>query len=192
MAQAEQLRKNLTQPGILAALGAALLFGSGTPLAKLLLADVNPWLMAALLYLGSGIGLTLYRLLRKAPTVHLSRGEWPWLAGAIFTGGGSRPRSADAWIDSYASFGASLLLNAEKRLHRAPGLVRLQGKLRQAHCARHGGDSGRFVDPELARRGEVFRCCACLVRIGGLFLLGGSITTSRARYRSVTPLGSPL
>ena len=38
MAQTEQLRKNLTQPGILAALGAALLFGSGTPLAKLLLA----------------------------------------------------------------------------------------------------------------------------------------------------------
>jgi hypothetical protein len=37
MAQKEQLKKNLTQPGILAALGAALLFGSGTPLAKLLL-----------------------------------------------------------------------------------------------------------------------------------------------------------
>ena len=49
MAQTEQLRKNLTQPGILAALGAALLFGSGTPLAKLLLADVSPLLMAALL-----------------------------------------------------------------------------------------------------------------------------------------------
>jgi drug/metabolite transporter (DMT)-like permease len=61
LAQVERLRKNLTQPGILAALGAALLFGSGTPLAKLLLADVSPWLMAALLYLGSGIGLTLYR-----------------------------------------------------------------------------------------------------------------------------------
>ena len=49
MAQTEQLRKILRQPGILAALGAALLFGSGTPLAKLLLADVSPWLMAALL-----------------------------------------------------------------------------------------------------------------------------------------------
>jgi hypothetical protein len=87
MAQTEQLRKNLTQPGILAALGAALLFGSGTPLAKLLLADVSPWLMAALLYLGSGIGLTLYRLLRRAPAVRLPRGEWPWLTGAIFAGG---------------------------------------------------------------------------------------------------------
>jgi drug/metabolite transporter (DMT)-like permease len=82
MAQAEQLRKNLTQPGILAMLGAALLFGSGTPFAKLLLADMSPWLMAALLYLGSGIGLTLYRLLRRAPAVRFQRGEWPWLAGA--------------------------------------------------------------------------------------------------------------
>ncbi|WP_433970151.1 hypothetical protein [Tunturiibacter gelidiferens] len=75
MAQTEQLRKNLTQPGILAALGAVLLFGSGTPLAKLLLADVSPWLMAALLYLGSGIGLTQYRLLRRSPAVRLPRGN---------------------------------------------------------------------------------------------------------------------
>jgi drug/metabolite transporter (DMT)-like permease len=87
MEQKEQLKKNLTQTGFLAALGAALLFGSGTPLAKLLLTDVSPWLMAALLYLGSGIGLTIYRLVRGAPSVHLPYREWPWLAGAIFTGG---------------------------------------------------------------------------------------------------------
>jgi drug/metabolite transporter (DMT)-like permease len=80
LAQVERLRKSLSHPGILAALGAAPLFGSGTPLAKLLLADVSPWLMAALLYLGSGIGLTLYRLLQKAPAVQLSRGEWPCLS----------------------------------------------------------------------------------------------------------------
>jgi drug/metabolite transporter (DMT)-like permease len=113
MAQAEQLRKNLTQPGILAALGAALLFGSGTPLAKLLLADVSPWLMAALLYLGSGSGLTLYRLLRKAPAVHLSRGEWPWLAGAIFTGGVLGPGLQMLGLTRMPASGASLLLNAE-------------------------------------------------------------------------------
>jgi hypothetical protein len=87
MSQTKQLRKNLNQPGTLAALGSARLFGSGTPFAKLLLADVSPWLMAALLYLGSGTGLMLCRLLRRAPAVHLPRGEWPWLAGAFFTGG---------------------------------------------------------------------------------------------------------
>jgi hypothetical protein len=46
------------------ALGAALLFGGGTPLAKWLLSSVNPWLLAGLLYLGSGAGLSLYRLVR--------------------------------------------------------------------------------------------------------------------------------
>ena len=45
--------------GIPSALLAALLFGASTPLAKLLLVQVSPWLMAALLYLGSGVGLWL-------------------------------------------------------------------------------------------------------------------------------------
>src|SRR5258708_28242161 len=76
MVQTEQLSKNLSQPGILAALGSALLFGSGTPLAKMLLADVSPWLMPALLYLGSGIGLSLYRIAKRAPSVRLPRSEW--------------------------------------------------------------------------------------------------------------------
>lgn len=113
MSQAERLKRSLAQPGILAALGAALLFGSGTPLAKMLLADVSPWLMAALLYLGSGIGLTLYRLLRRAPTVPLPRGEWPWLAGAIFTGGVLGPGLQMLGLTRMPASGASLLLNAE-------------------------------------------------------------------------------
>jgi drug/metabolite transporter (DMT)-like permease len=44
-------------PGVLSALTAALLFGLGTPAAKLLLGPVDPWLLAGLLYLGSGLGL---------------------------------------------------------------------------------------------------------------------------------------
>jgi hypothetical protein len=38
------------------ALGAALLFGAGTPLAKLMLDAASPWLLAGILYLGSGNG----------------------------------------------------------------------------------------------------------------------------------------
>ena len=45
----------LPSPGVSAALGAALLFGTGTPLAKLILSDVSPWLLAGLFYLGSGM-----------------------------------------------------------------------------------------------------------------------------------------
>jgi hypothetical protein len=46
------------------ALGAALLFGASTPLAKLLGVDIGPQLLAGLLYLGSGLGLGVLILLR--------------------------------------------------------------------------------------------------------------------------------
>ena len=39
----------LGQPGVAAALAAAILFGASTPFAKLLLTAVNPWLLAGLL-----------------------------------------------------------------------------------------------------------------------------------------------
>jgi len=80
-------KEGVRQPGVTAALGAALLFGAGTPLAKWLLDSVNPWLLAGLLYLGSGVGLTLYRRLKHAPAVRLPRNEVPWFAGAILAGG---------------------------------------------------------------------------------------------------------
>ena len=48
-ADAAGLRTTLRQPGVAAALVAALLFGAGTPLSKLLLHSVNPWLLAGLL-----------------------------------------------------------------------------------------------------------------------------------------------
>jgi drug/metabolite transporter (DMT)-like permease len=75
------------KPGIQAALTAALLFGAGTPLAKALLTSISPWLMAGLLYLGAGLGLTLYRTLTHSPKVELPRHERFWFAGAILFGG---------------------------------------------------------------------------------------------------------
>ena len=51
--------------GVVAALLAALLFGAGTPAAKVLLSQTSPWLLAALLYLGSGIGLAVWRRVRQ-------------------------------------------------------------------------------------------------------------------------------
>ncbi|MEP7312923.1 MAG: EamA family transporter, partial [Pseudomonadota bacterium] len=47
----------LRNSGVGHALAAAVLFGAGTPLAKYLLGAVDPWLLAGLLYLGSGVGL---------------------------------------------------------------------------------------------------------------------------------------
>jgi drug/metabolite transporter (DMT)-like permease len=107
------LRYGLSQPGVCAAFGAALLFGAGTPLAKLLLHSVNPWLLAGLLYLGSGIGLTLYRRLSHAPSVRLYWHEVPWLAGAILSGGVVGPVLLMLGLTGMPASGASLLLNAE-------------------------------------------------------------------------------
>jgi drug/metabolite transporter (DMT)-like permease len=103
----------IRQPGIPAALGAALLFGAGTPLAKLLLNAVDPWLLAGLLYLGSGIGLALYRRLTHAPTVRLPLHELSWFAGAILAGGIVGPVLLMFGLTGMPGSGASLLLNAE-------------------------------------------------------------------------------
>ena len=105
--------ENGLNAGVAAALGAALLFGAGTPLAKLLLGDVGPWMLAALFYLGSGLGLAIYRLARRSPPVKLPTGEAKWLAGATISGGVVGPVLLMAGLTGMPASGASLLLNAE-------------------------------------------------------------------------------
>lgn len=85
------MASGLANRGVQAALASAVLFGAGTPLAKLLLGTVNPWLMAGLLYCGSGLGLLAYRLARRGLRVRLSRGSscrWP----ALWSPAASWPR----------------------------------------------------------------------------------------------------
>src|SRR5579862_1217437 len=84
--------------GVAYALIAALLFGASTPLAKLLLHDVSPVLLAGLLYAGSGLGLLILLTLRELRTrdtlaglARPSLGEVGWLAGAIIAGGVAAP-----------------------------------------------------------------------------------------------------
>jgi len=54
--------------GILCAFLAAMLFGASTPLSKVLLGQIEPILLAGLLYLGSGTGLALWRWLLTVPS----------------------------------------------------------------------------------------------------------------------------
>ncbi|MDE2261362.1 MAG: EamA family transporter [Gammaproteobacteria bacterium] len=100
---------------ITAALAAALLFGASTPLAKQLLRDTSPMLLAGLLYLGSGIGLTAGRLLRdrgwRAPA--LVPAEWLWLLLAIGFGGVLAPLLLMLGLAQASAASASLLLNLE-------------------------------------------------------------------------------
>jgi drug/metabolite transporter (DMT)-like permease len=100
-------------PGVAASLAAALLFGAAAPLAKLLLVQVSPWLLAALLYLGSGLGLALWRRLRREPPVRLPRGEAKWLAAAVLAGGVAGPVLLMLGLAGLPASQASLLLNGE-------------------------------------------------------------------------------
>ncbi len=92
---------------------AAALFGAGTPLAKALMAAVGPWTLAGLLYLGSGLGLALLRLVRRAPSARLQAGEWSWLAGAVLAGGVVGPVLLMFGLTAMPALGASLPLNAD-------------------------------------------------------------------------------
>jgi drug/metabolite transporter (DMT)-like permease len=103
----------LRRPGVLAALSAALLFGSATPLAKGLLQTVDAWLLAGLLYLGAGLGLLIYRRIVSSPTVRMPRSEIGWFAAAIAAGGIVAPVLLMFGLAKTPASGASLLLNAE-------------------------------------------------------------------------------
>ncbi len=101
------------------ALGAALLFGASTPLAKLLTGDLSPLLLAGLLYLGSGLGLGVLLLWRglwdpaAIQSLTIPRAERPWLLGAILFGGVLGPALLMLGLAQTAAATASLLLNVE-------------------------------------------------------------------------------
>jgi drug/metabolite transporter (DMT)-like permease len=101
------------QQGVTYALTAALLFGMGTPLAKLLLASVSPLTLAALLYLGSGLGLALVRAVRRERAVLPQGRQWLWLAGAVLAGGVVGPVLLMFGLSGINAADASLLLNSE-------------------------------------------------------------------------------
>src|SRR5512135_2614237 len=104
--------------GIAIALLSAVLFGASTPLAKMMLGDVNPWAMAGLLYLGAGLGLAAVHLSRnvlRLPAIEapLRRSDLPWLAAVITAGGIVGPLFLMFGLARTDAAGASLLLNLE-------------------------------------------------------------------------------
>lgn len=94
---------------------AAALFGASTPFAKLLSSDLSPFMLAGLLYLGSGIGLAIARLIRDRgwKSSGLTTHEWPWLAGAICFGGVLGPLALMFGLTHTSGSTASLMLNLE-------------------------------------------------------------------------------
>ena len=105
--------------GVVYALASAALFGASTPLAKLLVSEVSPVLLAGLLYLGSGIGLSGWLLFRSrdkrsdVKEASLQRADLPWLAASILFGGVVGPVLLMAGLAVTPAADASLLLNLE-------------------------------------------------------------------------------
>jgi len=98
-----------------AALLSALLFGVTTPLAKQLLTNTHPLIIAGLLYAGSGVGLTLLILAQDHGrfTLSLERSDRPWLAAAVAFGGVLAPALLMYGLAQADAAAASLLLNLE-------------------------------------------------------------------------------
>lgn len=104
--------------GPLLAIASAALFGASTPFAKRLLGDgLDPWLLAGLLYLGSGLGLGVASLFRRrfqaATEAPLRKPDLPWLALVVFFGGIAGPLLLMIGLSRTAATSAALLLNLE-------------------------------------------------------------------------------
>lgn len=99
---------------VLLGLLAAFFFGVSTPLSKALINDLNPFLLAGLLYLGAGIGLSAYTLLRGGkvmpPPATL---KYKYIAGMIVFGGLLGPVLLLAAVKIAPAASVSIWLNME-------------------------------------------------------------------------------
>ena len=96
------------------------LFGISPALAKLLVVDMPPVVLAGFLYLGAFIGLFLFNIIRKvismkprAKPAPLEKGDLPWFAGAVIAGGVVAPIALMTGLTMVSGYASSLLLNLE-------------------------------------------------------------------------------
>ncbi len=101
-------------------IASAVLYGLSIPASKVLLRQISPIALAGLLYLGAFIGLAGYSLGKKLfgkPTSSeappLERRDYPWLAGAILSGGILGPICLLSGLAIISGYAASLLQNLE-------------------------------------------------------------------------------
>jgi drug/metabolite transporter (DMT)-like permease len=105
--------------GPVLALAAAASFGGTTAAAKALLGDVEPFMLAGLLYLGAGLGMAVIVASRKIlkreseSAASLGRADLPWLTGAVVFGGILAPLLLMWGLLRTPASSASLLLNME-------------------------------------------------------------------------------
>ena len=98
--QAGAGRRDGQVTGVLYGLGAAALFGMSVPLAKILVPTTGAVMLAALLYLGAGLGVTVLSALlgdvREGRESGLTRADTPQLLGVVLGRGVGRYCSSTA------------------------------------------------------------------------------------------------
>ena len=173
--------------GVFLALVAATLFGISAPFSKLLLHDATPQLFAGLLYLGSGAGLALFWLGRRArgrSTNPLTRRDVPWLAGAILCRRRARATLPHHGDRAHPRVDGVAAAQPRGGVHGGPRLVRLRRAVPQAHRVRHARHHRRrrraVVGRTRSRRAASSARCSSRHRRSA----GGSTTTSPRRVSS--------
>ena len=105
-------------PGVPIALASAVLFGAATPFSKLLLGSTDPQLLAGLLYLGAGLGLSIGQAGRcvlglRGAEAPLRRADVPWLMAVVVFGGVIGPLFLMLGLVRTSAASGSLILNLE-------------------------------------------------------------------------------
>ncbi len=114
MANVKENTADLRYRGALYAIVAAVLFGISAPIAKLLLPGAGFLMLASLLYLGAGVGLSLIVLMRRGRReASLQRSDFLPIAGIIVAGGIVGPILLLYGLQSVSGVVGSLLLNLE-------------------------------------------------------------------------------
>jgi drug/metabolite transporter (DMT)-like permease len=103
---------NIRRGGIFA-IAAAVLFGLSTPAAKAIVGNVDPLLLAGLLYLGSGLGLAGIIALGRQQGTRLRQADLPWLLATVVFGGALGPALLMWGLTHTGGSTASLLLTLE-------------------------------------------------------------------------------
>ncbi len=115
----EKIANPYLNRGYAYAIFAGVLFGMSTPAAKLLLGQIEPWLLAGLLYLGSALGLLIICMIQallnmaSLKEASLKYKDWKWLIGAVMLGGVLGPVLLMVGLASSTASVTSLLLNLE-------------------------------------------------------------------------------
>ena len=156
--------------------------------------STSPFMLAGLMYLGTGLGLAAYRLFRdrfapESGEAQLRRADMPWLAIAIAMGGVLGPVLLVFGVSRTTASSAALMLNMEGLATMAIAWIVFRRKRRPVADDRRvrnpGGGGAAFLDGRGVRSTQARSWCWAPASPGA------SITISPARFLRPIRSSSP-